>query len=201
MSFPKPPKTEKKCPRPIKRTAIVRKLTWKPLRRSSAAAATPARRSSPASPLPTAKPPKRKAPIQHCPVKAPIYLAAAEAKRLARKAKRKSDRAIASHGKWPVVDGVMFIPDPFNPRGQREICLTDAAWARTQGAIRMRSKDRCEDCNEPAPNGDAHHICGRPYDSRRRCRWLMDRQIAIKPICLRARERVHDAGSCPSDRH
>jgi hypothetical protein len=84
---------------------------------------------------------------------AAVDFAAAEAKRLARKAKRKTDRAIASHGKWPVVDGVMFIADPLNPRGQREICLTAAAWARAQIAIRGRSKDRCEGCHEPAPTG------------------------------------------------
>ena len=42
---------------------------------------------------------------------------AAEAKRLARKAKRKSDRAIDSNGKWEVVNGVQFIPDSTNPRG------------------------------------------------------------------------------------
>jgi hypothetical protein len=60
-------------------------------------------------------------------VKAAADYAAAEAKRLARKAKRKSNRAIDSNGKWKVVNGVQFIPDPTNPRGQREICLTDAA--------------------------------------------------------------------------
>ena len=169
MQFPKPPKTEKKAPSAIKRTAIVKKADWKPLRRSSAPATKPARRTPIArscKPLRAAKPPKRTTPIQRCPIKSVPDFAAAEAKRLARKAKRKSDRAIASHGKWPVVDGVMFVPDPSNPRGQREICLTDAAWARAQAAIRIRSKDRCEDCNEPAPNGDAHHICGRTAGKR-----------------------------------
>jgi hypothetical protein len=111
--------------------------------------------------------PKRRPPIARCnKIKPSVDFAAAEAKRLARKAKRKTDRAIASQGQWPVVDDVMFIPDPLNPRGQREICLTDAAWARAQGAIRLRSKDRCEDCYEPAPNGDAHHICGRAAGKR-----------------------------------
>jgi len=156
MHFPKPPKTEKKAPSAIKRTAIVKKADWKPLRRSSAPAAKPARRTPIArscKPLRATKPPKRTTPIQRCPAKSVPDFAAAEAKRLARKAKRKSDRAIASHGKWPVVDGVMFVPDPSNPRGQREICLTDAAWARAQAAIRIRSKDRCEDCSEPAPTG------------------------------------------------
>ena len=169
MQYTKPPKTEKKAPSAIKRTAIVRKADWKPLRRSSAPAAKPARRTPIArscKPLLATKPPKRTTPIQRCPAKSVPDFAAAEAKRLARKAKRKSDRAIASHGKWPIVDGVMFVPDPSNPRGQREICLTDAAWARAQAAIRIRSKDRCEDCNEPAPNGDAHHICGRTAGKR-----------------------------------
>jgi hypothetical protein len=39
-------------------------------------------------------------------VKTAADYAAAEAKRLARKAKRKSDRAIDSNGKWKVVNGV-----------------------------------------------------------------------------------------------
>jgi hypothetical protein len=85
---------------------------------------------------------------------------------LARKAKRKSDRAIDSNGKWKVVNGVQFIPDPTNPRGQREICLTDAAWARAQAAIRLRSKGICERCPTPAPEGDSHHIHGRGAGKR-----------------------------------
>jgi hypothetical protein len=115
---------------------------------------------------------------------AAVDFAAAEAKRLARKAKRKTDRAIASHGKWPVVDGVMFIPDPLNPRGQRDICLTDAAWARAQIAIRGRSKDRCEGCHEPAPNGDAHHICGRTAGKRD------DHPDALLNLCRRCHSKA-----------
>jgi hypothetical protein len=61
--------------------------------------------------------PRRRPLIARCNrIKPPADFAAGEAKRLARKAKRKTDRAIASHGKWPVVDGVMFIPDPLNSR-------------------------------------------------------------------------------------
>jgi len=156
MEFPKPPKTEKKAHTVIKRTAIVRKPDWKPLRRSSAPAAKQARRTPIArsckplratKPIRAAKPPKRSAPIQRCPIKSPVDFAVVEAKRLARKERRKKDLAIASHGKWPVVNGVMLIPDPLNPRGQREVCVTDAAWARAQATIRRRSKDSCEDCH------------------------------------------------------
>jgi hypothetical protein len=38
MEFPKPPKTENKAHTVIKRTAIVRRPDWKPLRRSCAEA-------------------------------------------------------------------------------------------------------------------------------------------------------------------
>jgi len=63
----------------------------------------------------------------------PVDFAVAEAKRLARKERRKNDRAIASHGKWPVVNGVMLIPDPLNPRGQREVCVTDRSLGASAG--------------------------------------------------------------------
>jgi len=193
MEFPKPPKTENKAHTVIKRTAIVRRPDWKPLRRSCAPAAKPARRTPFArsckplratKPLRAAKPPKRSAPIQRCPIKSPVDFAVVEAKRLARKERRKKDRAIASHGKWPVVNGVMLIPDPLNPRGQREVCVTDAAWVRAQATIRRRSKDSCEDCHGPAPNGDAHHICGRAAGKRD------DHPDALLNLCRRCHNKA-----------
>src|ERR1035441_6993745 len=96
MEFPKPPKTEKKAHTVIKRTAIVRKPDWKPLRRSSAPAAKPARRTPigrsrkplrATRPLRAAKPRKCSAPIQRCPIKSPVDFAVVEAKRLDRKSK------------------------------------------------------------------------------------------------------------------
>jgi hypothetical protein len=92
--------------------------------------------------------------------------------------------AIASHGKWPVVNGVMLIPDPLNPRGQREVCVTDAAWVRAQATIRRRSKDSCEDCHGPAPNGDAHHICGRAAGKRD------DHPDALLNLCRRCHNKA-----------
>jgi hypothetical protein len=207
MQFPKPPKTEKKAPTPIRRTAIIRKADWKPLRRSSGIAAKPARRipiarsSKPlratkplqrATPLPRAskplkrstKPLKCSSPIQCSPIEKPIDFAAAEAKRLARKAKRKTDRALESEGKWPVINGVMLIPDPLNPRGQREVCVTDAAWARAQATIRRRSKDTCEECHGLAPNGDAHHISGRTAGKRD------DHPDALLNLCRRCHNKA-----------
>jgi hypothetical protein len=171
MQFPKPPKTEKKAPKGIKRTAIRRKDTWKPLRRAKPSALT----LVPRKPIARAhKPPSapihvldiRVAPFPPFVAKTAADYVAAEAKRLARKAKRKSHRAIDSNGKWEVVNGVQFIPDLTNPRGRREICLTDAAWARAQAAIRLRSKGICERCPTPAPEGDSHHIHGRGAGKR-----------------------------------
>jgi hypothetical protein len=172
MQFPKPPKTQKKSPSPIKRrTAIVRNPPWKPLRRAKPAALTlvprkPIARSH--KPATASLPPScgRVRPFPPYVAKTAADYIAAEAKRLARKAKRKSDRAIDSNGRWPVRNGVQFIPDPTNPRGQREICLTDAAWARAQAAIRLRSKNTCEKCSTPAPEGDSHHIHGRGAGKR-----------------------------------
>jgi hypothetical protein len=46
MHIPKAPKTEKKQPKPIKHTAIVRKASWKPLKRSSGAATALVRRTT-----------------------------------------------------------------------------------------------------------------------------------------------------------
>jgi hypothetical protein len=214
MQFPKPPKTEKKAPHGIKRTAIVRKADWKPLRRSSGATAKPlqrtpiARSSKPlrankplpratkslraTKPLPRAtkplnrstKPIKCSTPIKRCPIKKPVDFAAAEAKRLARKAKQKTDRAVESEGKWPIVGGVMYIPDPLNPRGQREVCVTDAAWARAQATIRHRSKDTCEECHGLAPNGDAHHISGRTAGKRD------DHPDALLNLCRRCHNKA-----------
>ncbi len=171
MQFPKPPKTEKKAPSAINRTAIVRKSTWKPLKRAKPTALTLVPRKPIArfhKPPSASYPPSgiRVTPFPPYMVKAAADYAAAEAKRLARKAKRKSNRAIDSNGKWKVVNGVQFIPDPTNPRGQREICLTDAAWARAQAAIRLRSKGICERCPMPAPEGDSHHIHGRGAGKR-----------------------------------
>jgi hypothetical protein len=73
MHIPKPPKTEKKQPKPVKHTAIVRKASWKPLKRSSAAAAALIRRTLIARsrrPL-VAKTelPKRRSPIARCNVR------------------------------------------------------------------------------------------------------------------------------------
>jgi hypothetical protein len=111
MQFPKPPKTEKKAPSVINRTAIVRKSRWKPLRRSKPGALT----LVPRKPIACShKPPSasyfpsgtRVTPFPPYVVKTAADYAAAEAKRLARKAKRKSDRAIDSNGKWKVVNGV-----------------------------------------------------------------------------------------------
>jgi len=201
MQFPKPPKTEKKIPSAIKRTAIVRKADWKPLRRSSGVTAKPrkrtpiARSSKPlraTKPLPRAtkplnrptKPIRCSSPVQRCPSKKPVDFAAAEAKRLARKTKRKTDRAVESEGKWPIVDGVMLIPDPLNPRGQREVCVTDAAWARSQATIRHRSRNKCEDCGGPAPNGDAHHIHGRTAGKRD------DHPDALLNLCRRCHNKA-----------
>jgi len=171
MQFPKPPKTPKRSPSPIKRTAIVSKPSWKPLRRATPAALTlvphkPIARSR--KPAIASFPPScgRATPFPAYVAKTAADYIAAEAKRLARKAKRKSDRAIDSNGKWPVRNGVQFIPDPTNPRGQREICLTDAAWARAQAVIRLRSKNTCEKCATPAPEGDSHHIHGRGAGKR-----------------------------------
>jgi hypothetical protein len=188
MPFPKPPKTEKKPPKPIKRTAIVRRARWKPLHSSNGAPAalvrrTPIARSRQLRVVKTG-PPKRRSPIARRQIKSQVDFAAAEVKRLERKAKRKTDRAIASHGKWPVVDGVMFISDPLNPRGQREICVTDAAWARAQAAVRRRSKGRCEDCRELAPNGDAHHIWGRTAGKRD------DHPDALLNLCRRCHRKA-----------
>jgi hypothetical protein len=78
MHIPKPPKTEKKQPKPIKHTAIVRKASWKPLKRSSGAAAALVRRTLIArarKPL-VAKtgPPKRRSPIARCNVTPPSTL-------------------------------------------------------------------------------------------------------------------------------
>lgn len=195
MQFPKPPKTEKKAPCAIKRPAIVRKPDWKPLWRSSAAAGKPATRTPIArscKPLRLTNPLQRStkplkcssSPIQRCPIKKPVDFAAAEAKRLARKGKRKTDRAVESESKWPVVDGVMYIPDPLNPRGQREVCVTDAAWARAQATIRHRSKDTCEECHGLAPNGDAHHISGRTAGKRD------DHPDALLNLCRRCHNKA-----------
>jgi hypothetical protein len=201
MQFPKPPKTEKKAPCAIKRPAIVRKPDWKPLWRSSAAAGKPATRTPIArscKPLRATKPLRltnplqrstkplkcSSSPIQRCPIKKPVDFAAAEAKRLARKGKRKTDRAVESESKWPVVDGVMYIPDPLNPRGQREVCVTDVAWARAQATIRRRSKDTCEECHGPAPNGDAHHISGRTAGKRD------DHPDALLNLCRRCHNKA-----------
>jgi hypothetical protein len=188
MPFPKPPKTKKKPPKPIKRTAIVRKASWKPLRCFSRTQATLTRRT----PIVRSRqllvvktgPPKRRAPIARRLIKSPVDFAAAEAKRLQQKAKRKTDRAIASHGKWPVVDGVLFIPDLLNPRGQREICVTDEAWARAQATVRRRARGRCEDCREPASNGDAHHIWGRTAGKRD------DHPDALLNLCRRCHRKA-----------
>jgi hypothetical protein len=171
MQFLKPPKTEKKAPKGIKRTAIKRKDTWKPLKRSKPSALT----LVPRNPIARARKPPS-APIHVLDIRVTLFppfvaktaadYVAAEAKRLARKAKRKSDRGIDSNGKWAVVNGVQFIPDLTNPRGRREICLTDAAWARAQAAIRLRSKGICERCPALAPEGDSHHIRGRGAGKR-----------------------------------
>jgi hypothetical protein len=83
-----------------------------------------------------------------------------------------------------VVNGVMLIPDPLNPRGQREVCVTDAAWARAQATIRRRSKDSCEDCHGPTPNGDAHHICGRTAGKRD------DHPDALLNLCRRCHNKA-----------
>ena len=189
MPFPKPPKTKKKPPKPIKRTAIVRKASWKSPRRSSRTQATLTTRTpiiARSRQLLVVKtgPPKRRSPIARRQIKSPVDFAAAEVKRLERKAKRKTDRAIASQGKWPVVDGVMFIPDPLNPRGQREICVTDDAWARAQATVRRRARGRCEDCLEPAPNGDAHHIWGRTAGKRD------DHPDALLNLCRRCHRKA-----------
>jgi hypothetical protein len=65
-------------------------------------------------PITSALTPKRRPPIARCnKIKPPVDFAAAEAKRLARKARRKTDRAIASHG--PVVEGVMVYPQSTQP--------------------------------------------------------------------------------------
>ena len=103
MELPKPPKTEKKAYPVIKLwTAIVRKPDWKPLRRSSAHAAKPRKRTPIArsckplratKPLPRAtkplnrptKPIRCSSPVQRCPIKKPVDFAVVEAKRLARK--------------------------------------------------------------------------------------------------------------------
>jgi len=195
MQFPKPPKTEKKAPKAIKRTAIVKKPDWKPLRRSGATAAKPVRRTPIArslkplrasKPLPRASKPLMRSTsiIQRSPIQKPVDFAAAEARRLARKAKRKTDRAVESEGKWPIVDGVMLIPDPLNPRGQREVCVTDAAWARAQSTIRCRSKNKCEECGDPAPHGDAHHIHGRTAGKRD------DHPDALLNLCRRCHNKA-----------
>ena len=44
--------------------------------------------------------------------------------------------------------------------------MTDAAWARAQAAIRLRSKGICERCPTPVPEGDSHHIHGRGAGKR-----------------------------------
>jgi len=71
-----------------------------------------------------------------------------------------------SEGKWPIVDGVMLIPDPLNPAAS-ESFVTDAAWARAL-PIRCRSKTSVKSvailpptgCSPyPRPNG---RKAGRP---------------------------------------
>ena len=111
MQFPKPPKTEKKAPSAIKRTAIKKKDTWKPLSRANPGALTlvPRKPIALSHKPPSASYPRpgiRVTPFPPYVVKTAADYAAAEAKRLARKAKRKSDRAIDSNGKWKVVNGV-----------------------------------------------------------------------------------------------
>lgn len=84
----------------------------------------------------------------------------------------------------------MRIADPSNPRGYREICLTEAAWHRNVAVVRQRSLGRCERCQINAPDGDPHHINGRgggrrddhPDALENLCRYCHNQRHCPKPL-------------------
>ena len=81
----------------------------------------------------------------------------------------------------------MKIPDPSNPRGYREICVTAAAWTQNVAQVRERSAGTCERCMANAANGDPHHINGRTAGKKD------DHPDALKHLC----RTCHNTTHCP----
>ena len=93
-----------------------------------------------------------------------------------------------------MVDGIQRIPDPSNPRGYREICLTDAAWDRNVAVVRERSEGKCERCKVNAAHGDPHHIRGRTAGKRD------DHPDALKNLCRLCHNTTHNPKAVPRKR-
>jgi serine/threonine-protein kinase HipA len=85
-------------------------------------------------------------------------------------------------------------------QSHREFFLLAALGADLPGALTITPMEPpTEASSESADNHPARERF--QEGAAFRCRWLMDRQVAIEPICFGARERIYDAGSCPSGRH
>lgn len=96
--------------------------------------------------------------------------------------------------KWPVVDGIRRIADPSNPRGYREVCLTDAAWKRNVSIARARAGNVCERCRVNALDADPHHKRGRGAGKRD------DHPDALKMLCRTCHDTTHSPKAVPRKR-